>query len=115
MAKLESTMGIPRMTVSRPLLLLAAALATAAVASAASATPAHQGVAFSTVSGAKARLVEPDGRVVAVDDGSDLVSDASIAERRAKAAIARLIRTAADKAAKGSPAAAPVLPKLPEP
>src|SRR4051812_28332829 len=109
MAKLEPTMGIPRMTVSRSLLLAAAALAAAAVASAASAAPAHQGVAFSAVAGAKARLVEPDGRIVAVADGSDLVSDASIAERRTKAAIARLIRTAADKAAKAPPAAAPVL------
>ncbi|MEI9889262.1 MAG: hypothetical protein WDN45_00200 [Caulobacteraceae bacterium] len=88
------------------------------VASAAAAEPAHQGVAFSAAAGAKARLVEPDGRTVIVDDGSDLVAPASIASHHTQAAIAGLIRTMAkSSAARVAPLApakaAPAQPSIP--
>ena len=66
-----------------------------AIATAVAAKPAHEGLAFAAKQGAKARIVEPDGRVIMSDGLSDLIAPASIAERRTKAAIARLIHTAA--------------------
>jgi hypothetical protein len=77
-----------------------AADADAPAAAAVAAKPAHEGLAFASKPGAKARIVEPDGRVITTDGGSDLVAPASIAERRTQAAIARLIQTAA----RGAPA-----------
>jgi hypothetical protein len=62
------------------------------------AKPAHEGLAFAARPDAQARLVEPDGRVIATDGASDLVSPASIAQRRMQAAIARMITTAARNA-----------------
>jgi thiamine biosynthesis lipoprotein len=66
-----------------------------ALATAIAAKPAHEGLAFATKQGAQARIVEPDGRVITTDGWSDLVAPASIAERRTREAIARLIHTAA--------------------
>lgn len=65
-----------------------------AIATAIAAKPAHEGLAFAAKQGAKARIVEPDGKVITTDGWSDLVAPASIAERRTRDAIARLIRTA---------------------
>lgn len=74
----------------------------------------HHGQAFAVSQGAKARVVEPDGRIVTANAGSDLVAPSSIAEERTKTAIARLIRTEAlAKAAR--PAQAGALVKLQEP
>ncbi len=73
-----------------------------ALATAIAAKPAHEGLAFAAKQGAKARIVEPDGRVITTDGWSDLVAPASIAERRTQSAIARLIRTAAPASARGS-------------
>jgi len=56
--------------------------------------PGHHGLAFAAKQGARAIIVEPDGRVIATDGRSDLIGPASIADRRAKAAIARLLSTA---------------------
>ena len=69
-----------------------------ALATAIAAQPAHHGLAFAASQGAKARIVEPDGRVITTDGWSDLVGPASIAERRTREAIARLIHTAAPAA-----------------
>ncbi|MGZ5986805.1 MAG: DUF2271 domain-containing protein [Caulobacteraceae bacterium] len=65
-----------------------------ALATAIAAKPAHEGLAFAAKQGAKARIVEPDGRVITSDGWSDLIAPASIAERRTREAIARLIHTA---------------------
>jgi hypothetical protein len=75
---------------------LAAPAAQAAEINAATAAPlsAHQGLAFTPTFGAKARIVEPDGRVLKTDGASDLVSPSSITERRVRTAIAELVRTA---------------------
>lgn len=73
-----------------------------ALATAVAAQPAHHGLAFAAKQGAQARIVEPDGRVITTDGWSDLVAPSSIAERRAKDAIARLIRTATPAAAHGA-------------
>jgi thiamine biosynthesis lipoprotein len=75
-----------------------------AIATAVAAKPAHEGLAFATSQGARARIVEPDGRVLTTDGWSDLVAPASIAERQAKNAIARLIHTAAPAKAAPWPA-----------
>lgn len=92
------------MTSSRSWLLAAAGLigvmtlaTTAAHAADIDAAPpsAHQGLAFAPTVGAKARIVEPDGRVVKTDGVSDLVSPSSVTERRVQTAIARLVHTAA--------------------
>jgi hypothetical protein len=98
------------MTSSRTWVLATILIAAAFVHPAQAATPAstadasttaavthsgHHGEAFAAKNGAKAIIVEPDGRVIATDGRSDLVAPASIAERRTKAAIARLIDTAA--------------------
>lgn len=66
-----------------------------ALATALAAKPAHEGLAFAAKQGAKARIVEPDGRVLTTDGWSDLVAPSTIAERRTKQAIAKLIHTAA--------------------
>ena len=100
------------------LLASAAALAGPALAETdapvAAVPSSHQGQAFAVSQGAKARIVEPDGRVLAVSGASDLVAPSSIVETRVKSAIAQLIRTeAVAKTAKAAPA--PVLPKLQEP
>jgi hypothetical protein len=74
----------------------------------------HHGQAFAASQGAKARIVEPDGRVIATGGYSDLVAPSSIAEMTARTAIARLIRTeAVAKAVKTAPA--PALSKLQQP
>ena len=75
-----------------------------ALATAIAAQPAHHGLAFAAKQGAKARIVEPDGRVITTDGWSDLVAPASIAERRTQSAIARLIHTAAPGRAAAWPA-----------
>ena len=94
------------MTFSRSWLLasagIACATALAAPAAQAAETDAaivappstHQGLAFAPTPGARARIVEPDGRVVKTDGVSDLVSPSSITERRMQTAIAQLVRTA---------------------
>jgi hypothetical protein len=69
-----------------------------ASAAALAAQPGHHGLAFAAKQGAKALIVEPDGRVIASDGRSDLVAPASIAERRTRKAIARLIGVAAHAA-----------------
>ena len=98
---------------SWPLVTAAALL----LANAAAAQPAHQGVAFAGAAGAKARLVEPDGRVVTIDDSSDLVAPASIASHKAQTAIAGLIRTMARNSGRAAPLApaktAPAEPSTP--
>lgn len=91
---------------------------TATEAPAAAVPSSHHGQAFAVNPGAKARIVEPDGRVVAISGVTDLVAPSSIVETRVRSAIARLIRTeAVAKAVKTAPAsaAAPALPKLQEP
>lgn len=88
------------MTLFRSCVLATAAAM--AVGSAAAAEPAHQGVAFSVAPGAKARLVQPDGRVATVPEGADLVAPASIASQQAQTAIAGLIRTMARNSAKAA-------------
>ena len=65
-----------------------------ALATAVAAQPAHEGLAFAARKGARARIVEPDGRVLTTDGWSDLVAPASIVSRQAETAIAKLIRTA---------------------
>jgi hypothetical protein len=94
----------------------AAALAQPALAETANAdapTAAHHGQAFAVRQGAQARIIEPDGRVLATDGWSDLVAPASIAQRETRTAIARLIRGEAK--AKPAPAGDAVLPRLQEP
>jgi len=100
-----------RMTSSHSWLLAAGALCAMALAQAAPAQAApaaaseadtpvavaplgHHGLAFETTRGAKARIVEPDGRVVMTDGASDLVSPSSITGRRVQTAIAQLVRAA---------------------
>ncbi len=80
---------LPTIALLAPLTLAVAAPARAD----APASPAarHQGVAFAAPKGARARIVEPDGRIVTSDGVSDLVAPASIASRQAQNAIARLI------------------------
>jgi thiamine biosynthesis lipoprotein len=73
-----------------------------ALATAIAAQPTHHGLAFAAKQGAQARIVEPDGRVITTDGWSDLVAPASIAERRTRDAIARLIHTAAPAATRGA-------------
>ena len=92
-----------RMTSSRSWLLAAAGMVCATVLAAPAAQAAdvdaappsaHQGRAFAPTPGARARIVEPDGRIVKTDGASDLVSPSSITERRVQTAIARLVHTA---------------------
>jgi hypothetical protein len=110
-------MPLFRTSLLATLLASAAALAQPALAETAATdapVPAHQGQAFAVSQGAKARIVEPDGRVLVVSGMSDLVAPSSIVETRVKSAIAQLIRTeAVAKAAKAAPA--PVLSRLQEP
>ena len=73
-----------------------------ALATAVAAQPTHHGLAFAARQGAQARIVEPDGKVITTDGWSDLIAPASIAERRTKDAIARLIHTAAPASARGA-------------
>ncbi len=71
---------------------------------------AHQGLAFASTPGARARIVEPDGRVVKTDGASDLVSPSSITERRVQTAIAQLVHTAVPARGKATqPLNAPTL------
>jgi hypothetical protein len=72
--------------------LLGLAPAAAFAADSAVAPSAHQGLAFATSRTAKARIVEPDGRILLTDSVSDLVAPSAIAERQAKTAIIQLIR-----------------------
>lgn len=73
---------------------LAADAAACAVPAADAASPAHHGLAFAARTGAKARIIEPDGRVLVIDSGSDLVAPSSIASHEARTAIAKLIEIA---------------------
>lgn len=77
-------------------------------ASAVAAPLAHHGRAFEPTKGARARIVEPDGRVVMTDGASDLVSPSSITGRRVQTAIAQLVR-AAVPAKRKIPQVAPTL------
>ena len=92
-------MPVPPFRRRRPTIALLAPLAMAMAAPAwADAPAAHHGVAFVAPKGVKARIVEPDARIVTTDGVSDLVAPASIASRQAQHAIARLINAeAADK------------------
>ena len=74
--------------------LAAPAAQAAAIDSDAAPVSAHQGLAFTPTVGAKARVIEPDGRVVKTDGASDLVAPSSITERRVHSAIAELVHTA---------------------
>jgi hypothetical protein len=78
--------------------LAATPIPAAGTAAAPDAQTGHHGQAFAAKAGAKAIIVEPDGRVITTDGRSDLVAPASIAERRTRAAIARLIDTAVQSA-----------------